>query len=128
MYAEILFALTRTPQNFLASTQKFNQLAISQVEKIVTIQTASLQNYTNLGIAQWKAASEVTDPWSFLTYLTKQGVTMTKIGEQVVGDAKKLSELGAHFMDEARTVAQEEARAIGGALGESAKAVAKKAA
>ena len=110
MYAEILFALTRTPQNFFAPAQKFNQLAISQVEKIVTLQMASLQNYANLGIAQWKAASEVTDPWSFLTYLTKQGATMTKIGEQVVGDAKKLSELGAYFMDEARTVAQEDER------------------
>jgi hypothetical protein len=75
-----------------------------------------------------KAAAEVNDPSSFMSYLAKQGGYMTKVSEQVVSDVQKMSQIGGDFVQKARSVAQEEARAIGSALSESGKGSAKKAA
>lgn len=128
MYAEMMSAFGGSMRNVFAPVQKMNQMAIAHVEEIVAIQMESMKTYTNLGIGQWKAAAEVSDPWSFMAYMAKQGAYMTKVSEQFVADVQKMSRLGGDFVEKAQSVAQEEARAIGGALGEAGKVPAKKAA
>lgn len=128
MYALMMSAFRGSLWNVFEPVQKMNQMAIAHVEKIVAIQVESVKAHTNLGIGQMKAANEVSDPWSFMAYLVKQGTYMTKVGEQVVADGQKMKELGGDFMEKAQLVAQEEARAIGSALGEAGKGSAKKAA
>lgn len=128
MYASMLSAFERYVRDFCAPTQKFNQLAIAQMEKLSTIQMDSMKSSVNLGVAHMKAATEVSDPWSFIAYVAKQGSYMTKVGEQVIADATKIRALGVNFMDDAQAIAQEEARAISTAVGEFGKATPKKAA
>ena len=128
MYAEMMSAFGDSLRNVFGPVQKINQIAIAQVEKIVALQLESVKAHANLGIGRWKAVAEVNDPWSFVSYVAKQGAYATKVGEQVVADARKLGELGGDFIEKAQTVAREEARAIGSALGDAGKVSAKKAA
>jgi phasin family protein len=108
--------------------QKMNQVAIAHREKIVAIQMERVTTYTNLGIGRPKTAVEVNDPRSFIAYLATQGAYATTVGSQVVADIQKLSQFGSDFMVKVQSVAQAEARAIGGALGESCKGASKKVA
>ena len=128
MYALMLSAFGGSLRPVFAPLRKMNEIAIAHVEKVVAIQLESAKAHANLGIDQWKAAAEVSDPSSFMAYVAKQGAFATNIAEQVVSDVQKLRELGGDFVEKAQTVVQEEARAIGGALGGSGKAVAKKVA
>ena len=110
MYAEMMSAFGGSLRNVFAPGQKMNQMAIAQMEKILAFQMESVKTYTNLGMGQWKAAAEVSDPWSLVAYMAKQGAYATKVGEQVVSDVQKLSQLGGDFVQQAQSVAQEEAR------------------
>jgi phasin family protein len=125
MYADMMSAFSGSMQNFAGPIQKINQMAIAHMEKVVVIQMESVKTYTYLGIGQWKAAGEVSDPWSLARYLAKQGAYATEIAEQIIADARKLGELGGDFVQQAQSVAQEEARAIQGALGDTGKRSAK---
>jgi phasin family protein len=128
MYAEMMSAFGGSLRNVFLPVQKMNQTAIAHAEKIVAIQLESLEAHTNLGIGHLKAAAEVNGPSSFMSHLVKQGKYATKVGEQVVSDVQKLSQLGGDFVEQAQSVAQEEARAIGSALSETEKGSAKKVA
>lgn len=88
----------------------------------------SMKSFANLGFARLKAAAEVTDPWSFISHIVKQGSCMTQVGEQMISDAMKIRALGANFINDAQAVAQEEARAIRTAAAGIGKAASKKAA
>jgi phasin family protein len=128
MYAEMMSVFGGSLRNVFLPVQKMNQTVIAHAEKVVAIQLESLEAHTNLGIGQLKAAAEVSDPWSFVAYLAKQGSYLSKMSEQAVSDVQKLGELSGDFMEKAQSVAQEEARVIGSALSETEKGSAKKAA
>ncbi len=128
MYAEMMSAFGGSMRNIFVPAQKVNEMAIDHTEKVMAIYLESVKAHVDLGIGQWKAAAEVSDPWSLARYLAKQGAYATEIAEQIVADARKLGELGGDFVEQAQSVAQEEARAIGGTLGERGKGSAKKVA
>lgn len=128
MYAAMLSAFERCMQDFGAPGQRLSQLAIAQLEKLSTIQMDSMKSYANLGVTQMKAATEVSNPWSLMSYIAKQGSFMTKVGEQMIADAGKIRTLSVDFIEDAQAVAQEEARAISTAVGELGKPTSKKAA
>jgi phasin family protein len=90
-----------------APVQKLNAIAIANTEKLIAFQTTNLQEYAELGIAQWKTAAEVNDPESLVAYLTAQGARLTEAGEQVIADTKQAYQLGMDFLSEAQKVAQE---------------------
>ena len=128
MYAEMMSAFGGSMRNFVGPVQKMNQMAIAHVGKIVAMQMESVKSHASLGIGQIKAATDVDNPWGFFCYMAKQGSYMTKVGEQVVADVQKMSQLGGDFIEKAQTVAHEEARTLGTAFGETSKGSAKKAA
>ena len=66
----------------------------------MTERVASLGSYADLGLALWKAASEVNDPDSFLGYLAKQGEHMLRVGEQAIADANKAYQLGIDLVSD----------------------------
>lgn len=112
MNTDILAALTDQSKSFLAPVQKLNTIAIANTEKLADFQTASVQKYTQLGIAQWKAAAQVNDLNSLVTYLGAYSARMTDVGEQIVADAKRAYQLGMDFLSEAQQVTQENVASV----------------
>jgi len=105
---------------------KDNTIAIANTEKLVAFQTASLQKYAQLGIAQWKAAAQVNDPESLVAYLTAQRARMTEVGEQVIADTKQAYQLGMDLLSEAQKVPQDNVASVTALTKE--KAISRKAA
>jgi phasin family protein len=112
MNTDILATLTEQTKSFMAPVQKLNTIAIANTEKLVAFQTASVQKYAELGLAQWKAAAQVSDPESLMTYVTAQGARMTDVGEQVMADAKQTYQLGMDLLSEAQKVTQENVASV----------------
>lgn len=128
MYTAMMSAFGGSLWSFVRPVQSLNQMAIAHVEKVVAFQLDSATTYTNLAMGRLKTAAEVNDPWSFMRYMTTQGAYMTKVGEQVISDLQKMSQLSGEFLAKAQSVAQEQARSIGGTLSEAGKGAAKKVA
>ena len=128
MYTAMMSAFGGSLWNFVRPVQSLNQMAIAHVEKVVAFQLDSATTYTNLAMGRLKTAAEVNDPWSFMGYLATQGSYATKVGEQMIADMQKLSRLSGEFIAKAQSVAQEQARSIGGTLSEAGKGAAKKVA
>lgn len=112
MNTDILATLTQQSKSFTAPVQKLNNMAIANTEKLAAFQTASLQKYAQLGIAQWKAAAEVNDLQSLVGYLGAYNARMTDVGEQVVNDAKQAYQLGRDFLCEAQKATQENVASV----------------
>lgn len=112
MNTDILATVTEQSRSFIAPVQKLNTIAIANTEKLVAFQTASLQKYAELGLAQWKAAAQVNDPESLMAYLTAQGTRMTDVGEQVMADAKQAYQLGMDLLSEAQKATQENVASV----------------
>ncbi len=112
MNTDILATVTEQSKSFMAPVQKLNTIAIANTEKLLAFQTASLQKYAQLGMAQWKAAAQVNDAESLMAYLTAQGARMTDVGNQVIADAKQAYQLGMALLSEAQKVTQENVASV----------------
>jgi phasin family protein len=126
MDTDIFATLTQQSKSFMAPVQKLNNIAIANTEKVIAFQTANLQKYARVGIAQWKAAAQVNDPESLLAYVTAQGARLTDVSGEIVADTKQAYQLGVDFLSEAQKVAQENVASVTEMTKE--KAVSRKAA
>lgn len=112
MNTDILATVTEQSKSFMAPVQKLNTIAIANTEKLLAFQTASLQKYAQMQMAQWKAAAQVNDAESLMAYLTAQGARMTDVGNQVIADTKQAYQLGMDLLSEAQKVTQENVASV----------------
>lgn len=112
MNTEVFTKLTEQTETALAPFRKFNLLAVSKMEKLAALQIASLQDYSELSIAQLRAATDVTDVESFQDYLRKQADLLSAVREKVIADAKAISELSGEFGVEAKKLTEESIKAV----------------
>jgi phasin family protein len=112
MNTDILATVTEQSKSFMAPVQKLNTIAIANTEKLLAFQTASLQKYAQMGMAQWKAAAQVNDTESLMAYFTAQGARMTSVGNQVIADTKLAYQLGMDFLSEAQKATQENVASV----------------
>lgn len=102
-----------TTDKFLAPVKEINKLAIEQAEKLASLQLTSLKTYSDMSIARWKAALEVSDVDSLKGYLAEQNEAAKALGEQVVADAKAVAELGSVYTTEAQKIAKDGFSSLG---------------
>lgn len=111
MNTEVFTTLTEQSEAVFAPIRKFNLLAVSKIEKLASLQLASLQDYSELGIAQLKAATEVTDIEGLQDYFRRQGDLLSAVREKYIADARALSELSGEFGVEAKKLTEETIKA-----------------
>ncbi len=86
----------------MAPMKEFNQLAVAKAEKLAHLQLASLQDYSDMSIAQLRAALEVSDTESLQAYVAKQSEFIKHLGEKLAADARAVAELSKEFGEEAQ--------------------------
>ncbi len=112
MNTELFEQMAEQAKVALGPVHKFNQLAVANVEKLAALQLASLQDYSDLSIAQLKAALEISDVESLQDYVKKQAELASAVREKLVADAKAVTELGGEFSSEAKKLAEESFKAV----------------
>ena len=96
-------------QPFLTPMVKANQLAIANLEKLVTLQRDALGIYMDLGLKQLKAATEISDLAGLKDFYASQLKAANTVRQQVIHDVKALTELGTDFKSQCDTLVKENA-------------------
>jgi len=112
MNSEVFTKLMEQAETAASPIRKFNELAVSNVEKLVALQIASLQDYSELGIAQLKVAADVTDLEGLQDYFRKQVDLLGAVREKFIADAKAVSELSGEFGVKAKELTEDSLRAV----------------
>ncbi len=105
---------------YTAPAVKANKLFVANLEKLAEFQLVALRSYTDLGLAQLKAAAEVSDAESLQAYLRGQVETANVVRQKLLDDAKALADLSAGFKAEFDKLVGE----TGSEFAQKAKAVA----
>ena len=95
-----------------APMREFNQLAISHMEKLVSLNLESSKAYAELALAQLKAVSEVQDLDGLQSLVGRQNDVVKQVGEKLAADARAVVELNKTFNMDARKLAKESLSAV----------------
>ena len=107
MNYEMFDSMSKQHETMLATIQKFNKLAATNMEKLATLQMGALRGYNDFGLQNLRNLSEVKNPGLMQDYLRGQGEAIKALGEKVVTDAKAITQLGVEFNQEAQKIARE---------------------
>ncbi len=74
---------------------KFNKLAAKNVQTMTELQMNAMQTYTDMGLAQMKAVSEIKDVNSLTAFNSQQLAALTQLSQQMMSDSAKLQAVAA---------------------------------
>jgi phasin family protein len=111
MITETLSALTTPTLGVLEPIRKLNKAIVASAEKLTARQIASLTTYSQLGLSQLRAATEVKDVDGLQTLVAEQKDVLKACGERLWADTKAVAEMGVDFVAEAQKVGSEVAPA-----------------
>lgn len=77
----------------VAPAVKFNRLAAANLEKLVNLQLASLEAYTDLVLGRLKAAAEITDVKGLQVFYADQVQFANALRRKALEDSKTLNKL-----------------------------------
>jgi len=97
MYTEMLKTFSEQAEKNLSPYSQFNKMLATNVEKLTEMQLAAVRTYSDLGLSQLKAASEIKDIDSMTAFNSQQLETMAKFSQQLIDDSNKLSSVAQSF-------------------------------
>ena len=101
MTDNLFSSVLENSQPLLTPVVKANQLALADLEKLVTFQTNVLASYADLCLRQLKQSiTPISDPQNLQTFYANQAETASALCRKMVDDGKALFELGASFRAE----------------------------
>lgn len=100
MYTDMFKAFSEQTEKTLAPYIKFNKLVAKNVETITELQLSAVRTYSQMGLAQVKAASEVTDVTSLTAFSSQQLASLTQLSQQLMDDSTKLQSIAKEFKDD----------------------------
>ncbi len=92
---------------FATSGNQVNRVAVANLEKLTRFQLAALRSYTELGLEQLRAASEVSDLQGLQDFYTRQWEMAGTLNQKLLDDARALADLGAGFKADMDRLTQE---------------------
>jgi phasin family protein len=113
MKDQILDTFKDQSEKMFAPSREMNKLAVSKLEKLASLQFASLREYTEMNLARLKAATDINTPEALQEYFAQQRDFMKTVGEKLTSDAKAMTELGKEFTEEAQKIARDGFAAAG---------------
>lgn len=86
----------------MGPSRELNKLALSKLEQLLSLQLASLRDYTDLNMKQLKAAADIASAGDLKDYIGQQKEFLQTVGEKLVADAQALAAVGKEFTEEAQ--------------------------
>lgn len=111
MYTDMFKMFSEQAQKSLAPYTKFNTLMAKHVEQITELQVNAMKAYSELGLAQFKAASEVKDVTSLASFNSQQMATLTKLSQQLMDDSGRIQTIAKTFKDDVEELTTENLKA-----------------
>jgi len=83
---------------------EINKIALSYTEKLIELNLAVLSKQADVALASWRAALSIKDVSEANEYLTVQGEAARGVVEDLVADAKAVSQMNQEVADDVRNV------------------------
>ena len=100
MYTDFFKTFTDQTEKGLEPYVKFNKLVTKNVEVLTELQLNAIRTYSEMGLTQIKAASEIKDINSLTAYSGQQLSTLTKLSQQMIDDGNKLQSIAKEFKED----------------------------
>ncbi|WP_038176477.1 phasin family protein [Vibrio pacinii] len=112
MYTDFFKAFTDQTEQTLAPYAKFNKLVTKNVEVLTELQLNAIRTYSEMGLTQMKAASEVRDVTSLTAFNSQQLSVLTKLSQQMMDDSNKLQSIAKEFKDDVEQMTSENLKTV----------------
>lgn len=112
MYTEFFKTFSDQTEKNFEPYIKFNKLVTKNVEVLTELQLNAIRTYSELGLAQMKAASEIKDVTSLTAFNSQQLGVLNKLSQQMMDDSKKLQNIAKEFKDDVEKLASENLKTV----------------
>jgi phasin family protein len=94
-------------EKYYAPVRDLNNLAISNIEKLLEVQLKFIQDSTKASVESMKNATAINDAEGLKEYLNTQVATSKQFTERALEDGRTVVELGNDYVKEAQKLAKE---------------------
>ncbi|WP_299688635.1 phasin family protein [uncultured Vibrio sp.] len=112
MYTDIFKTMTDQTEKQFEPYFKFNKLVAKNVQTLAELQMDAMQTYTDMGLAQMKAVSEIKDVNSLTAFNSQQLSTLTQLSQQMMSDSAKLQAVAKEFKEDVETLTTENLKTV----------------
>ncbi|UUM32643.1 phasin family protein [Vibrio japonicus] len=112
MYTDFFKTFSDQTEKTMAPYVKFNKLVTKNLEVITELQLNAVRTYSELGLAQMKAASEIKDVTSLTAFNGQQLNVLSKLSQQMVDDSNKLQSIAKEFKDDIEQLTSENLKTV----------------
>jgi phasin family protein len=112
MYTDFFKTFSDQTEKSLEPYLKFNKLVTKNVEVLTELQLNAMRTYSEMGLAQMKAASEIKDVTSLTAFNSQQLSVLTKLSQQVMDDSNKLQAVAKEFKDDVEQMTTENLKTV----------------
>lgn len=112
MYTDIFKSFTDQTEKTFAPYLALNKLVTKNVEVLTELQLNAMRTYSEMGLTQMKAASEVKDVTSLTAFNSQQLGVLTKLSQQMTDDSNKLQSVAKEFKDDIEKLTAENLKTV----------------
>lgn len=111
MYTDMFKLFNEQSEKALAPYLKFNKLMTKNAEVLTEMQLNAVRTYSEMGLAQMKAASEVKDVSSLAVFNSNQLAVLTRFSQQLMEDGTKVQSIAKEFKQDIEEMTNENIKA-----------------
>ena len=112
MYTDFFKTFTTQTEKTFEPYYKFSKMMTKNVEDLTELQLKSMKAYSNIGLSQMKAASDVKDVASFTAFNTHQLGALSQLSQQLLDDSNQFQSIAKEFKEEVEKLASESMSAV----------------
>ncbi|WP_243977773.1 phasin family protein [Vibrio natriegens] len=112
MYTDFFKTFSDQTEKTLEPYLKFNKLVTKNVEVLTELQLNAMRTYSEMGITQMKAASEIKDVTSLTAFNSQQLSVLTKLSQQMMDDSNKLQTIAKEFKEDVEKMTSENLKTV----------------
>ncbi|GLT16488.1 phasin family protein [Vibrio zhanjiangensis] len=112
MYTDFFKSFTDQTEKSLEPYLKFNKLVTKNVEVLTELQLSAIRTYSEMGLTQMKAASEIKDVTSLAAFNSQQLSVLSKLSQQMMDDSNKLQSIAKEFKDDVDQLTTENLKTV----------------
>ncbi|MEF1308398.1 phasin family protein [Vibrio owensii] len=112
MYTDFIKTFSDQTEKNLEPYLKFNKLVTKNVEVLTELQLNAIRTYSEVGLNQMKAASEIKDVTSLTAFNSQQLAVLTKLSQQMMDDSNKLQSIAKEFKEDVEQMTSENLKTV----------------
>ncbi|GEM76212.1 phasin family protein [Vibrio sagamiensis] len=112
MYTDFFKTFSEQTEKNLEPYFKFNKLITKNVEVLTELQLNAARTYSEVGLNQIKAVSEIKDVTSLASFNSQQLGVLTKLSQQMMDDSNKLQTIAKEFKEDVEQLTSENLKTV----------------